>query len=182
MSIINHTPYGAMLEKIMALSPFQVDWSHITVRMDTRLRTTGGMAKWSPLMPYRSEVTLNATLFPTLTEAEQYEILSHEMAHSYRWQNLHRLLGGTAARCHKHEVEKNLRRRVVIYDDIKHVGILATLQKWNRLKVGILSGRTQYSYLGTIVCDLNTHTYRWETLRKPELRELPLIKNLKLAA
>lgn len=193
MSLDNHTPYGEMLNKIVALSPFQIDWSRIKVVMDMRLRTTGGIAMYSNLTRL-SVIKLNATLFATLNDAERYEILAHEMAHAilhqqnifdkhgYRWQNLHRRLGGTAERCHKHKVIHNVRRRVIIRCQKKGICIVITLQKWNKLRNLIQTKQIPYDFVGVIACDLDTHTYRWEKLVYPELRETPIIKNLKLAA
>lgn len=180
--IVNKTPYGAMVAEIVALIPSEYRYylDRITVQMSSSLRTTGGQSVWTRYTGL-SVVSLNASMFAKIDDAARREILSHEIAHAVLqvngifdqhgpvWQRLHRTLGGSAVRCHDHDVKCNLIKRwiCVRQSDAKHVRVLtkAALNRFSTLYRDAVN-------LGVILVDRNTMCYKWLSVASQEVKSI----------
>lgn len=180
--INNKTPYGAMVAEIEALIPKQYCYylDRITVEMSTSLRTTGGMSTWTRYTGL-SVVTLNASLFAKVDDAERREIISHELAHAVLqvngifdkhgpvWQSLHRVLGGSASRTHDNDVKHNLIKRWV-FARSSAPGKLRILTKANADKFTMIYNDAVK--MGVIQVDRNTMSYKWLNVGHPDVRDI----------
>lgn len=148
---------------------FGIPWERISVVLDDRMRTCGGTSTYR-FATKQATVKLNRQLFERLNDTERYEIISHELAHAIlqvtgksdkhgpRWQSLHQKMGGTAARCHTHEVQHNKVKRVVLERKTDSKLFLVTA---GFVKHGI---NTQYSVVGVAKICRNSMSYSWERL------------------
>jgi predicted SprT family Zn-dependent metalloprotease len=192
--IKNETPYGAMVNVIVAKLPKGHTYSldRITVEMNDRMRTMGGYSAYRHNTRCAT-VSLNRQLFERLNDAERYDIISHELAHAIlqtngheyehhgpRWVNLHRSLGGDGERTHDYKVKRNVVRRVIVMHKASGKCMSLTMTRWNRGNKGALLGVA--AYLGRVACDLNTNTYRWEEIQHGVDKTIPLFKKLVLAS
>jgi predicted SprT family Zn-dependent metalloprotease len=124
----------------------------LKVVINTRLRVAAGRARarLNPITrkPIYVEIELNPSLFNRINEAEQYNTVSHEIAHvvdyflrgdsnhDYIWQNIHRLAGGTGEQFHKYDVTglRNNVKRIILMDTVTSRELRVTVQTFNKVR------------------------------------------------
>ncbi len=134
----------------------------LKVVINPRLRVAAGRARARmgtiSRKPHSVEIELNPSVFAKIEESEQYNTVSHEIAHvvdyflrgdsnhDYIWQNIHRLAGGNGAQFHKFDVPRNNVRRIVLLDTVSCREVKATVQTYNKVRFN-----ARYRYLRTEV-------------------------------
>jgi predicted SprT family Zn-dependent metalloprotease len=124
----------------------------LKVVINPRLRVAAGRARARldivTRRPSYVEIELNPSLFNRINDAEQYNTVSHEVAHvvdyfirgdsghDYFWQNLHHLAGGTGEQFHKYDVTglRNNVKRIILLDTITSRELKVTVQTFNKVR------------------------------------------------
>jgi hypothetical protein len=191
--MIRHdTPYGDLIQRLeekLVSFGYKLDLELWTIEMDPRQRTKGGCC--SVNFHFGTvRLRLNERLFKTLTDEERWNILAHEAAHGVCfktgawkdghgpiWKVWHRRLGGTAERCHDHEVKHNLVKRYILTDRTRpgvHYSVSSQKARkylaWNAIR---------FTLVGITLCDRNTMTWRWEKLYDANMREAAIFTKLR---
>jgi hypothetical protein len=191
--MIQHsTPYGDMIQRLeekLLTFGYALDLHLWTIEMDPKMRTKGGLCRVS-FLQHTVKISLNETLFKSLSDEERWNILSHEAAHGVCfktgawkdghgpiWKVWHRRLGGSAERTHDHEVKHNLVRRYVLLDR-NRPGVHYSVSS-QKAKKYINWNAARFTLVGITICDRNSMTWRWEKLYDPSMREAAIFTKLR---
>ncbi len=116
---------------------------------NTRIRRCAGYARLRKM-----EIHLNREMFFRVDEREQYDTVSHELAHlidykvrltskhDYLWRNIHRTMGGSGSRCFSGiAIKRNAVKRYHILDNRDNKTYTVKSRFYNKHIVPLLNTR-----------------------------------------
>lgn len=107
----------------------QISKTLMTWELNSRTRTQCGSVKYIKGFCNKPiKMSFNENLFYKMTDEEQYETVSHELAHvidicmrgfsdhKWHWEMLHKIMGGSGNRCHNMSVIRNKVKRLQVLE------------------------------------------------------------------
>lgn len=105
---------------------------HLTVKINPRFRTKGGVCRWQYFPRINAIISLDIEIsghfIKNLTEDAVFDVLAHELAHAFEfikrnhsdhgpmWQQYCLAFGGNGKSTHDEEVKHNKVKRIVVED------------------------------------------------------------------
>ena len=147
-------------------------WDDCMFTMSSRLHRSIGLCKYFR-HARKIVIEFSSDAFEKITDAEKDLIVAHEMAHAVcfisqvgkshdqGWKDICAQMGGDSKRLFEGEVavKRNLIKRVVLMIPSQNNKIIVTTPIRQKKWYGAYG--ESIAYVGTIVVDGNTNTYRW---------------------